>query len=252
MHGERLEDPLLMALKQRILEHTCDLDAFTLDFVPRININALGLAQVAVGVIAFPAEGNQSTQSCSICCDEKLASMMMTMKCSHKFCSHCMKQYVEDKIQFSQVPVRCPQLKCKYYLSATECKTFLPVISYQSLEKALADANILNSDSMYCPYPNCSVLLDPNECSSSRASSSSNSENSCVECPVCQRFICVDCGVPWHSSTTCEEYQSLPLEERDASDITLCHPAQNKRWRRCGQCHRMIELMHGRYRMRCW
>ncbi|XP_027089088.1 ATP-dependent RNA helicase DEAH12, chloroplastic-like [Coffea arabica] len=252
MHGERLEDPLLMALKQRILEHTCDLEAFTLDFVPRININALGLAQVAVGVIAFPAEGNQSTQSCSICCDEKLASMMMTMKCSHKFCSHCMKQYVEDKIQFSQVPVRCPQLKCKYYLSATECKTFLPVISYQSLEKALADANILNSDSMYCPYPNCSVLLDPNECSSSRASSSSNSENSCVECPVCQRFICVDCGVPWHSSTTCEEYQSLPLEERDASDITLCHPAQNKRWRRCGQCHRMIELMHGRYRMRCW
>ncbi|KAL3522986.1 hypothetical protein ACH5RR_015820 [Cinchona calisaya] len=252
MHGERLEDPLLMALKQRILEHTSDLEAFTLDLVPAFDLQkALGLAQVAIGVISFPAKEMELTRSCSICCDEKLASMMITMKCSHKFCSHCMKKYVEGKILSSQVPVRCPQVKCKYYLSAIECKAFLPVISYESFEKALAEANIPNSDKIYCPYPNCSVLLDPNECLSSRASSSSNSESNCVECPVCQRFICVDCGVPWHSSTTCEEYQGLPLEERDASDITLHRLAQNKRWRRCQQCRRMIELTHGCYHMTC-
>ncbi|PQP95533.1 putative E3 ubiquitin-protein ligase ARI11 [Prunus yedoensis var. nudiflora] len=68
-------------------------------------------------------------------------------------------------------------------------------------------ANILHSDRIYCPYPNCSVLLDPLECLSARASSSSQSDNSCIDCPVCQNSS-VDCGVPWHSSMSCEEFQT--------------------------------------------
>ena len=178
--------------------------------------------------------------------------MMITMKCSHKFCSHCMRTYVDGKVQSSQVPIRCPQSGCKYCISINECRSFLPLISYGSLEKALAEADILHSDRIYCPYPNCSVLLDPRECLSARASSSSQSDNTCIECPVCQRFICVECSVPWHSSMSCEEFQNLPLEERDAADITLHRLAQNKRWRRCQQCRRMIELSQGCYHMTCW
>ncbi|MBA0788167.1 hypothetical protein Gotri_025081 [Gossypium trilobum] len=100
---------------------------------------------------------------------------------------------------------------------------------------------------IYCPYRNCSILLDPRECLSAGASSSTQSDNSCVECPVCRRFICVECGVPWHSSTSCEEYQNLPLEERDATDITLHLLAQNKRWKPYQQCTRMIELTQGTF-----
>jgi len=177
---------------------------------------------------------------------------MVTMKCSHKFCSNCMKTYVDGKVQSCQVPIRCPQLRCKYYISTTEYRSFLPLASYESLERTLAEANVVHSDRIYCPFPNCSALLDPRECLSARASSSSQSDNSCVECPVCQRFICVECGVPWHSSISCEEYQNLPLEERDAADITLHRLAQNKRWRRCQQCRRMIELTQGCYHMTCW
>ncbi|KAG8385129.1 hypothetical protein BUALT_Bualt03G0009700 [Buddleja alternifolia] len=247
-----LENPLLLALRQRILEQVSNMENFLLKLVPPIELQkALHLAQVAVGIISFPAKGEDATEICSICCEEKLSSMMLTIKCSHKFCSQCMKTYVEGKLQSTQVPIRCPQLKCKYCISASECRLFLPVTSYESLEIALLEANILNSDKIYCPYANCSVLLDPHECLSTRASSSSQSDNSCVECPVCQRFICVDCGVPWHSSMTCEEYQNLPLEERDASDLTLHRLAQNKRWKRCQQCRWMIELDHGCYHMTC-
>ncbi|KAI3455841.1 hypothetical protein Pfo_012504 [Paulownia fortunei] len=253
IHDEVVESPLLVALRQRILEQASNMETFILKFVPAIDLQkALHLAQVAVGIVSFAADGEELTESCSICCEEKLSSMMLTIKCSHKFCSHCMKTYVEGKVQSTQVPIRCPQLRCKYCISASECRSFLPVTSYESLERALAEANILNSNKIYCPYPSCSVLLDPHECLSTRASSSSQSDNSCVECPVCQRLICVDCGVPWHSSMTCEEYQNLPLEERDASDLTLHRLAQNKRWRRCQQCRRMIELAHGCYHMTCW
>lgn len=250
---EKLEIPLLIALRQRILELTSSLEAFVLKLIPSFDLERpLHLAQVAIGVVSCLGEGNKTHEHCSICCEEKLMSMMLTMKCSHKFCSHCMRTYVDGKVQSSQVPIRCPQLGCKYYISSSECRSFLPLTSYESLENALAEADALHSDRIYCPYPNCSVLLDPRECSSARASSSSHSDNSCVKCPVCQRFICVECGVPWHSSMCCEEFQNLPLEERDAADITLHRLAQNKRWRRCQQCRRMIELTQGCYHMTCW
>ncbi|KAJ8758645.1 hypothetical protein K2173_000366 [Erythroxylum novogranatense] len=253
VNEEKLALPLLMALRQRILEHISNLDAFVLKLTPSIDLERpLHLAQIAVGVVSFPASDNKSLESCSICCEDKLQSMMITMKCSHKFCSHCMRTYAEGKLQLSQAPIRCPQLGCKYIISITECKSFLPLISYELLEKAFSEADVLHSNRFYCPYPNCSVLLDPHECVSTRASSSSQSGTMCVECRVCQRSICLDCGVPWHSSMSCEEYQNLPLEERDASDITLHRLAQNKRWRRCQQCRRMIELSQGCYHMTCW
>ncbi|KAL3851575.1 hypothetical protein ACJIZ3_013457 [Penstemon smallii] len=244
-HDEELDNPLLFALRQRILEQTSNMENFVLKFLPASDLQkALKLAQVAVGIVSFPAEGEKATESCSICCEEKLSFMMLKIKCSHKFCSQCMKTYVEGKVQSNQVPIKCLQPKCKYCISTTECRSFLPLTSYESLEKALLEANILDSDKIYCPYSNCSVLLDPSECFSS--------DNSCVECSVCERFICVDCGVPWHSSMTCEEYRNLPFEERDASDLNMNRVAQNKRWRRCQQCRRMIELTHGCYHMTCW
>ncbi|XP_077253367.1 RING/U-box superfamily protein [Tasmannia lanceolata] len=251
--AERLDNQLLIALRERILEYASKLEVFVLKLVPSSELeNPLRLAQDAIGVIDLCPNRDGSVEDCSICCEEKLPSQMIMMNCSHKFCSRCMIMYVDSKVQTSQVPIRCPQLRCKYYMSASECRSFLPITCYESLERALAEANILDSEKIYCPYPNCSVLLNPRQCLSMRASSSSHSETSCVECPECQRFICIDCGVPWHSSMSCEEYQNLPIEEREDGDITLHRLAQNQKWRRCQQCRRMIELTQGCYHMTCW
>ncbi|KAE9597323.1 hypothetical protein Lal_00007900 [Lupinus albus] len=250
---ENLEMPLLVALRERILELADNFEVFVLNLVPSSDLEQpLQLAKVAIGVVTYPVNGEKLLETCSICCEDRPLPTMMTMKCSHKFCSHCLSTYVDGKVQSCQVPIRCPQPGCKYCISATECRSFLPFTSFESFEKALAETNFLHSDRIYCPFPNCSVLLDPRECLSARASSSSQSDNSCVECPVCQRFICVDCKVPWHSSMSCEEFQNLPEEEKDATDITLHHLAQSKRWKRCQQCRRMIELSHGCYHMTCW
>ncbi|GLT54623.1 hypothetical protein SLA2020_278070 [Shorea laevis] len=116
-----------------------------------------------MGVVSFPFQGDKSLENCSICCEDKLSLMMVTMKCSHKFCSNCMKTYVDGKVQSCQVPVRCPELRCKYYISTTECRSFLPLVSYESLERALAEANVVHSDRIYCPYPivlSCLILVN--------------------------------------------------------------------------------------------
>ncbi|ESQ55394.1 hypothetical protein EUTSA_v10024888mg [Eutrema salsugineum] len=249
---EKLEIPLLVALRERVLEETSNLDGFVLKLAPSHDLDqARSLAEVAVGIVSFNLDVDKLAENCSICCEDRQSEMMLTLKCTHKFCSHCMKTYVEGKVESSEVPIRCPQVQCKHYLSATECKSFLPVASFISFEEA--NVRSKNSSKIYCPYPNCSFLLDPLEClSAGSASSSSQSENSCcVECPVCERFVCVDCGVPWHASMSCEEFQILPVDERYPDDITLHRLARYKRWRRCQQCRIMIELAQGCNHMTC-
>ncbi|KAF3603121.1 hypothetical protein F2Q69_00033537, partial [Brassica cretica] len=239
-----LIDGLTVALQNNLssvvaLSPFCDLD------------QALSLAQVAVGICNLDV--NKPAENCSICCEDRLSEMMLTLKCTHKFCSHCMKTYVEGKVNSSEVPIRCPQLQCKHYLSSTECKTFLPVTSFNSFEEA--NLRCTNNGKVYCPYPNCSFLLDPRECLSSASASSSSSSMSesscCVKCPLCERFVCVDCGVPWHDSMSCEEFQILPVDERYPDDITLHRLARYKRWKRCQQCRIMIELAQGCNHMTC-
>nr|XP_043632796.1 E3 ubiquitin-protein ligase parkin [Erigeron canadensis]XP_043632797.1 E3 ubiquitin-protein ligase parkin [Erigeron canadensis] len=238
---ETLENPLLIALKQRILEHVENLEHFDLKCVPGINLEeSLRLAQVAVGIVHLPIKGDSSVKTCSVCCEDKPTPMTITMKCSHKFCSCCIKAYVDEQVQSSQIPVKCPHSNCRYYISTPELKSFLPVASYALLDDSLSESNLQAKDKFYCPFTDCAVLLDP-------CCDSNHSDNNCVECPVCRRFICVKCGVPWHSSVSCDEFQDLPPQGRGNGD-----DLDNRRWRQCRMCERMIELTHGCYHMTCW
>uniref|UniRef100_A0A1D1ZHY9 RBR-type E3 ubiquitin transferase n=1 Tax=Anthurium amnicola TaxID=1678845 RepID=A0A1D1ZHY9_9ARAE len=250
--GGIVENQLLVALGQRIMELTDRLDAFILNLVPSCELaEPLHLAQEAAGICHLFSNGCGSFEDCSVCCEKKHSSQMVTMNCSHKFCSHCMVIYVQGKLQASQVPVRCPQSRCNYYISPSECKSFLPVDCYDSFERTLVVAEAHNLERIRCPFPNCSVLLSPNQ-STTGGNSSNQLDTNCIECPECHRLVCTDCGVPWHLSMTCEEYRNLPSEERDAADITLHRLANGNNWRSCQQCGRMIERTQGCYYMTCW
>ncbi|KAK3137097.1 hypothetical protein QOZ80_5BG0447880 [Eleusine coracana subsp. coracana] len=246
--AEILEDQLLVALGHRILELVDKLEDFDLILLPSFELERpLRLAKEAIGIrYVSPYE----IGTCLICCEEKLGSQMIKAGCSHTFCYSCLTAYVEERLLTSKLPIRCPQLRCKYLISASECKSFLPVSSYDSLERAFAEAGNSGMERFYCPFPNCLVSLDLSQ-HFSRASSSSQSDLSCVECPECHRDICVNCGVPWHIMMDCDEYQSLPVEERDAGDLSLHRLAQNNSWRRCQRCRQMIEHTQGCFHMTC-
>ncbi|XP_021739797.1 uncharacterized protein LOC110706209 [Chenopodium quinoa] len=248
MLKESLDIPLIVAFRERVLELVGQLDAFSLKHVPSVEVERpLQLAQVAIGLFTLHEVSHGSLQNCSVCCDDKPSSMMLTLRCSHKFCSQCLKTHANEKVEAGQVPIGCPEIRCNYLLSKSECKLFLPVIFFDVLDKAIEEFNVLSSDKIYCPYQNCLALLDPSE-----ASSSDESNGCCIDCPVCQRSICVNCGVPSHNSLTCGEYQDLPLDERGSSDLSLHCLAQDRGWRHCQQCRRMIDLAQGCYHMTCW
>lgn len=119
-----LENPLLMALKYRILEHVENLEHFVLKSVPNTDLEEpLRLAQVAIGIVQLPINGDSFIQNCSICHENKPTPMTITMKCSHRFCSCCIKTHVNEQLQSSQIPIKCPTLNCRYYIS-TRVKIF--------------------------------------------------------------------------------------------------------------------------------
>ncbi|GKC40433.1 putative wall-associated receptor kinase [Tanacetum coccineum] len=86
--------------------------------------------------------------------------MTITMKCSHKFCPYCNKTYVDEQVQSSKVPVKCPSLKCRYYSSTSELKSFLPVASYALLEGAISAPTLQAMDKFYWPFSDCAVLCE--------------------------------------------------------------------------------------------
>ncbi|CAI9264837.1 unnamed protein product [Lactuca saligna] len=130
-----LKNPLLMALKQKILEHVENLEHFVLKHVHDVDLKyPLHLAKVAIGIV-HDTKDDQTVENCVLCCEDKPTPMMITLKCSHKFCSCCMKAHVDEKVLSFEVPIRCPIPNCRNYISTLECKVFLPVALYTLLEE---------------------------------------------------------------------------------------------------------------------
>ncbi|RIA04003.1 hypothetical protein BRARA_K01775 [Brassica rapa] len=148
---EKLETPIFVALRERVLEKTSSLDGFVLKLAPLCDLDqALTLARVAVGICNLDVVDDKQGENCSICCEDRRAEIMLTLKCTHKFCSHCMKTYVQGRVESSEVPIRCPQVQCNNHLSASECKSFLPVSSFRSFEEANMRCEECGHEFCYC------------------------------------------------------------------------------------------------------
>ncbi|GAA6036351.1 hypothetical protein JCM8097_001680 [Rhodosporidiobolus ruineniae] len=70
-------------------------------------------------------------------------------------------------------------------------------------------------------------------------------------CPSCNKMLCTSCVSIWHDGYTCEQFQTLPLADRDPADLSLLTLARQKRWSRCPGCKVMVELVHGCMHMTC-
>ncbi|KAK8921672.1 hypothetical protein KSP39_PZI020460 [Platanthera zijinensis] len=237
--SDTAEDQLLIALQERIQELTDKFESFVLRRAPQSELkSSLQLAREATGAFSDLIE-------CSTCGEDKPHSQMIEMYCSHNLCFDCMFVYVESQVRNSQDPVKCPHERCTFYISNGICRSFLPSSSFESLEGALPEMAAQNLWRFYCPFPDCSMLIRAHHCSPSRQPPLTQSSIYCVECPNCCRFVCTRCQVPWHSSMRCEEYQNLPLEERNRGDITSNQLVQVSSWRRCPQCRQLSELSGG-------
>lgn len=219
-----------------------------------MNQHATQLAREAVSGVRNEGASGQGSKSgsqlCSICLELKLQTEMVKISgCSHEFCSTCIVQHAEVKVQSGQVPVCCAQFGCTTMLSLDQCQSILSQKWFDLLKKRLIEASIPEAERVYCPFLHCSALMDRRDFNANAASSSTSTM--CKVCVDCGRFFCIECRVPWHSSMSCSYYQKLPPELRDVQDAKLHQLAENQKWQRCKKCRRMIELSEGCYHMTC-
>ncbi|XP_065851201.1 E3 ubiquitin-protein ligase RSL1-like [Euphorbia lathyris] len=141
-----------------------------------------------------------------------------------------------------------------------------------------------NISKISCPVPNCSGLLEPQDCRSilppevfdrwgnalCEALILGSQKFYCPykdcsmmlvddgseivresECPNCRRLFCAQCKVPWHAEIECSEFQKLHKDEREKEDMMLLKLAGNKKWRRCPRCRIFVERIAGCRYMKC-
>ncbi|KAL3565641.1 hypothetical protein D5086_033687 [Populus alba] len=148
-----------------------------------------------------------SNFTCEICSDPMLSirNFKNGILCKHPFCLDCITKYIEVTVEETSGCIECPGLNCKQLLDPLSCR---PIISKPIFEKwcdRLCDSMVLGSESCYCPYRDCSVLV-LNECKDKLKK---------INCPNCKKNFCFLCKIPWHTGYRCSESRHL----RDRNDI---------------------------------
>ncbi|GLT85657.1 hypothetical protein SLE2022_038410 [Rubroshorea leprosula] len=157
------------------------------------------------------------------------------------FCEIC----VEPKSQNESFKIKgCSHSYC------TDCITKYVALKLQD-----------NITGIRCPVPNCSGLLEPEDCRRILPPEVFNRWEDALcegmllgsqrfycpfkdcsalliddglqqvkesECPNCFRLFCAQCKVPWHTGLECAEFQKLRKDEREREDIMLLNLAQNQ------------------------
>lgn len=179
---------------------------------------------------------------CEICFETKSSHESFGIKnCSHVYCTDCVVNYVDSKLQENVTSIGCPIPNCIGLLDPEYCRLILKPEMFEKWGRGLCEAVIHGSQKFYCPFKDCSAMLIDDAVEVVRDS----------ECPNCNRMFCAQCKVPWHAGIECAEFKKLNKNERENEDIMLRNLAQKNQWRRCPKCRFYVERSLGCDAMRC-
>ena len=172
----------------------------------------------------------------------------------HPYCISCLAQYIKGKLDPSGTgdmsthiivfPIRCPGCPIAHWITGIQDdvaekvldQDFMAIWVRPAPERCYgcADADsaqhhrrLLDSlPRQFCPNPKCSVLVQIDE----------DTDDPRAQCPACFQWVCVYCKAMWHKGKppdwypilpcltfrtqdmSCEQYQSLPVDERSPED----------------------------------
>lgn len=191
----------------------------------------------AIGEIVKPSES-----FCEICMENKETwQMFINSTCSHSFCYDCTRKHIETKVQDKVKIVTCPAVKCNTTLDSGACRWMISEDILICWDESLCKSLIEESQKLYCPFRNCSILL----------LNDSGEDITETKCPVCQRSFCAQCQVPWHPEFTCQEFVKLKGKKKRGVDLMVEKIAKKKNWRKCPSCKFYIEKTQGCSHITC-
>ncbi|CAA7038220.1 unnamed protein product [Microthlaspi erraticum] len=186
-------------------------------------------------------------KTCGICFDDDINDFQMfsVPGCGHRFCSQCVKRYIEVRL-LERSLVRCPHTGCKSNLSLEICDYLLTPKLRAMWKRKKREDSIPLTQRIYCPNRSCSALMSETEL---YKPSEAGGKRICVKCG---RPFCISCKVSWHSYLSCSFYKRLhPNPTYTANGGKLKALARKEGWRQCRKCKHMIELSQGCARITC-
>ena len=156
---------------------------------------------------------------------------LIPLACQHKYCGPCFEQLVTTAMQDEHLfPPKC----CLQDIPAKLVQSHLTAEQKQLYKVKAEEYAVPAGDRWYCPNVYCAKWIDR------RTTPVVDGE---VSCPHCRRDICAICRGESHPNGT-ECPQDFGME-------AALEEAEFNGWRRCYQCHAMVELATGCRHMTC-
>ncbi|KAL5606803.1 uncharacterized protein BROUX77_003996 [Berkeleyomyces rouxiae] len=183
--------------------------------------------------------------TCDICLDDEEGLESFAMKCKHRFCVNCYRQYLTQKIrgEGEAARIQCPHDGCRRILDAHSLNLLVKGSLRDRYHELLDRTYVEDRDkAKWCPAPDCPNAI---ECSVKRKDLERVVPS--VSC-LCGHRFCFGCLLSDHQPAPCDLVKRWLKKCADDSETANWISAHTKE---CPQCNSTIEKNGGCNHMTC-
>ena len=171
------------------------------------------------------------TKECASCFDDVALPVAISLGCQHFYCSGCFSQLIRTAMQNENFwPPKC----CLQNIPKKTLEKNLTPLEYANYKLKAKEYSTPAGERWYCARPECGKWFCPSRYRSSDAT---------MSCTHCSHRMCLFCRNSAHDAG-----QKCPQDR--GLDATLA-AAELEGWRRCYNCHTMVELGQGCRHITC-
>ena len=185
-------------------------------------------------------------QFCACCLDECPNWDVTQLSCSHFWCRDCAQRLFQASLDSPDDPAlfppRCcdpvPLSACRFFLAPATIKAFTQRTEALAALRGEEEKSTPPQERVYCHRPACSAFVPHSRYRSDPA----DGEETVAPCPRpgCGASTCVRCKKEAHGALDCPE---------DPAFKQLLEVANERGWKQCPKCRRMVEKDSGCNRM---
>ncbi|KAJ5363170.1 hypothetical protein N7541_004014 [Penicillium brevicompactum] len=195
-------------------------------------------------------EGSAKTElvpgfMCDICCEEGDDLETYAMRCGHRFCVDCYRQYLAQKIkeEGEAARIQCPGNKCSRIVDSKSMDLLVTHGLNERYRELLTRTYVDDKENLkWCPAPNCQYAIDCGV----RARDLRRIVPT-VRC-FCKHEFCFGCTLADHQPTPCTLVKMWLQKCEDDSETANWISANTKE---CPRCNSTIEKNGGCNHMTC-
>ncbi len=182
---------------------------------------------------------------CDICCEDTPGLRSFALKCGHRFCVDCYRQYLAQKIrgEGEAARIKCPGDGCNRVVDAKSLDILVRTDLTDRYHQLLMRTYVDDKENLkWCPSPNCVYAI---ECGVRKRDLTRVVPT--VFCD-CKHSFCFGCTLPDHQPCPCSLVKLWLKKCEDDSETANWISANTKE---CPKCHSTIEKNGGCNHMTC-